>query len=558
MATKPTPRAKSRLATSNQPSSADLTSADPDAVDSVLEHAQIPPIPGGDMLGRGILIRPRQAYELKMVLFDQDQTPPSVYHCRANAMSYLVPQGCQVNSSPPMPPEQSLGETLIEESWDRFGKQVTVNISAAAKTSFMTIDPSAMDASSLKSQEDAYYALRNAFVPFFTVYMPDCPSYLKALQDQIRQIPSGPFDPKKREEYAALFERFGTHYVKSAWVGGKASLVFTVSKSSKLTEQEIRAGIQASFGGVATTTTSTEQKDSAEKFKSNSSCRVFGSGGDKLKLARLSKLDEETYNLWLESVKTAPEVIQLGIAGIWTLVQDQAASQALRDAYIEETSFAGLTAIIPHGTALVFLDRNDYTFRYNRRPGYDEPNIQDSSAKRRKLRDYLPVVQEHYPEFTRPHAALSLYGFGHDMGDKIDLFKGNSCLRLMVGATSKEHVARGFPMPIEDAWPGVNFDRIDAAIAVAPNRVYFFRGVEYIRVDLSEGNPYFVARDFISERWKGVTFERIDAAAYFGNSKAYFFSGDQYIRYDLAVCRADPGYPKFIVSNYVEDWELFE
>lgn len=464
-----------------------------------------------------------------------------------------------------MPPEQSLGETLIEESWDRFGKQVAFNTGAAAKTSFITIDPSAMDASSLKTQEDAYYALRNAFVPFFTVYMPDSPSYLKAPQEKIppslkglQDVPT-PFDPGKREEYAAIFERYGTHYVKSAWVGGKASLVFIVSKSSELTEQEIKAGIQASLGGVATITATSEQKDSLEKFRSNSSCRVFGSGGDKLTLARLSNLDKATYDAWLDSVKTAPEVIQLAIAGIWTLVQDQAASQALQDAYIEETSFVPLTAIIPVGTALVFVDRDDYTFIYNRRPSGDEPKIKE----RLKLVSYLPVLdKEEYPEFwqfQRPHAAFSLYGFGHGMDDKIDLFKGNSCLRVTAGATSKEHVAPDFPIPIEVAWPGVDFDRIDAAIAVAPNRVYFFRGVEYIRVDLSaEGKPYFVARDFISERWKGVTFERIDTAAYFGNSKAYFFSGDQYIRYDLAVCQADPGYPKSIPSNYVDDWKLFD
>lgn len=125
---------------------------------------------------------------------------------------------------------------------------------------------------------NAYYALRNAFVPFFTVYMPDGPNlktpqakippYLKALQDE---IPPGRFALKNRDKYAAIFERYGTHYVKSVWVGGKASLVFTVSKSSELSEQEIRAGIQASFGGVATMGSSSEQKDSVEKFKDRKS-----------------------------------------------------------------------------------------------------------------------------------------------------------------------------------------------------------------------------------------------------------------------------------------------
>ena len=55
-----------------------------------------------------------------------------------------------------------------------------------------------------------------------------------------------------------------------------------------------------------------------------------------------------------------------------------------------------------------------------------------------------------------------------------------------------------------------------------------------------------------------MVFDRLDTAVYYGNSKVYFFSGDQYIRYDLALGRSDPGYPKFLSSNYVEDWELFE
>jgi hypothetical protein len=56
----------------------------------------------------------------------------------------------------------------------------------------------------------------------------------------------------------------------------------------------------------------------------------------------------------------------------------------------------------------------------------------------------------------------------------------------------------------------------------------------------------------------GVTFDRIDAAVYWGNAKVYFFRGNQYIRYDTVTYRADPGFPKSMLSNYVEDWKFFE
>jgi len=62
----------------------------------------------------------------------------------------------------------------------------------------------------------------------------------------------------------------------------------------------------------------------------------------------------------------------------------------------------------------------------------------------------------------------------------------------------------------------------------------------------------------VPARWTGVTFDRIDAATYWGNGKVYFFRGDQYIRYDTVMGRTDPGYPKYLVGHYVEDWKFFE
>jgi hypothetical protein len=45
---------------------------------------------------------------------------------------------------------------------------------------------------------------------------------------------------------------------------------------------------------------------------------------------------------------------------------------------------------------------------------------------------------------------------------------------------------------------------------------------------------------------------------YWGNAKVFFFRGHQHIRYDMVTYRADPGYPKFIFGNYVEDWKFFD
>jgi len=570
-------------------------------------------VPGAEVIGRGIRIRPRQPYELKDVLFDElkdvllDREHQHYrYYSRANNKSYDVPNGCEINGSPPLPANQSAAETLIEESWDRFSNQLTFNVRAAVNAPLVTIDPSAFHAANLKSEENSYYAMRTAFVPLFSLYVPSVPSSIKALDDEVAHTKGfQAFDAKKRDEYNKIFDRFGTHYVKCAWVGGKASLVFIISKSSKLTEQEIRIGIQASVGGLVRVGGSRDQKQIKEVLENNSSCRVFGSGGDKILLAQLSKLDDEGYNNWLKSIKVSPEVIQLEVAGIWTLVKDPVAAEVLKRAYIEESSFVPLKAIVPIGASSYFLNRRGHIFAYNPRPASGERKAQDipfnlvdpvvlqkaldenPALRGMKLSDFEPsqiasstaaalsqlsdrdpklknfldvlVTNPRYFPFTYPDSAFSLYGFGNGLDGMIDLFEKGKCLRLHTdGDTSA--VAPGYPLPINRAWPGVDFDRVDATVAVAAsNRIYFFRGSEYIRIEYDGrqviGNP---KRNPIEGHWPGVIFERLDAAFYYGNSKVYFFSGDQYVRYDLALGRADPGYPKYLSSNYVEDWELFE
>ena len=304
------------------------------------------PIPGMSVIGRGIYIKPRQPYELKASLFELGQRQDQLFMSGETGQSYFVPENCVVNNSPPAPSDQSLGETVIEESWDRFGKELTLNVNAAVSSSLINIDPSAIRAASLRSEEDSYYALRSSFIAFWNISLVDVPE-VPALEKEVDELPAEPLDPTSRGAYARIFDKYGSHYVKSAWIGGKASLVFVVAKSSQLTKDEVRAGIQASLGGIFKGGTSTEQKFAGDRFRSSSTCKVFGSGGDRIALAKLSSLDPKVYGDWIESVKHNPQVIQLGLAGIWTLVKNPAKAEALKIAYVQESSFKPISAIIP-------------------------------------------------------------------------------------------------------------------------------------------------------------------------------------------------------------------
>lgn len=522
------------------------------------DAGQTPLVPGANIVGRGIYIKAHEPYELKAYLSEPERAQAQIYTSHETRISYIVPANCVINESPPMTSDQSLGETVIEESWDRFGNQLKLNASAAAGNSLISIDPSGVRLSDLRSDSDSYYALRNSFIAFWNLSLINVPA-VDALDKDAESLPSDPLDQANRPAYRRIFEKYGSHYVKSVWVGGKASLAFVTAKSSQLSREEIRSGIQASVGGMLKTDLSSEEKKVSDRFKSNSTCKVFGSGGNRVELAKLTSLDPQTYGNWIESVKDNPQPIQFGLVGIWTLLTDRAKADTLQAAYLQESRFTPLTSIVPAPSSSeprLYFIKDDGIFEYRLKTKPGEPkttrNPEFSTVLMSKLQSNPSLAK-----FVQPDAAISLDGFSESLRDSLYLFRHGQCVLCHSGRAGI--VADGYPRPISVDWPGVDFIRIDAALTVAPDRVYFFRGSEYIRVDVSEdGRRTVASRDLIRNRWAGVTFDRVDTAVYWGNSKAYLFSGDQYIRYDMSVFKSDPGYPKYLKSNYVEDWEIFE
>ena len=511
------------------------------------------PIPGLDVVGRGIYLRPRQPYELKDALFKQNLS--RTYYSREVEQTYAVPKGYEVNDSPPMPADQALNQTLIEESWERFDKQLGLNTKLAASNAIFSIDVNSNQTSNLHSEQDSYYALRSSFIPFWSVYLPGTARFSETLDMLDKAATDLPlFSHKYRSKYDKFFDQYGTHYVKRAWIGGRAMLAFIVAKSSQMTKEEIQAGIQASFGGLGSGSASKNLQVNKEKLKSNSECKVSGKGGDESKLAMLSSLDEASYNAWLGTIKNNPQVIELEVAGIWTLISDRAKADTLQEAYSEATTFKQVTAIFSieksqkfNTDRKIYFVRNDSCFSYNFARRETEPP--------RPITAVIPGLQEDkFAEFQWPDASFTAAYLGENLNRKAFLFKRDRCIRANVDTGE---IDEGYPKLIKDEWPGVEaFDRIDAVLNAGPDSVYFFRGNQYIRFNMErhradEGYP-----DLISKRWVGVIFDRIDAAIYWGNSKIYFFKNNQYIRYDMSAYRADAGYPKFIPSNYVGDLEI--
>src|SRR5687768_14979555 len=93
-------------------------------------HAATVDTPGLDAVGHGIFLRPHQPHELKRVLFARKDFRPVAFHDADQV--YQLPAGYEVDDSPPMPADQFLNQVMIEESFDRFNKQLALDANLAA------------------------------------------------------------------------------------------------------------------------------------------------------------------------------------------------------------------------------------------------------------------------------------------------------------------------------------------------------------------------------------------------------------------------------------------
>ena len=114
------------------------------------------------MVGRGVYLRPQQPFELRRLLFHRESW--QLYPSKETGETYRIPDGYEVNDSSPMPASQALNQMRIEESWERFEKSTSIDLSAAVGNGPVSVDVNASQSSQLRSGEDSYYALRNSFI----------------------------------------------------------------------------------------------------------------------------------------------------------------------------------------------------------------------------------------------------------------------------------------------------------------------------------------------------------------------------------------------------------
>jgi hypothetical protein len=196
----------------------------------------------------------------------------------------------------------------------------------------------------------------------------------------------------------------------------------------------------------------------------------------------------------------------------------------------------------------IWFFKGDSYIRY-----FEKPDGNDSS-------DGPMPVTGNWPGWPNSFATgvdAALLGTGAYEG-KIWFFSGSQYLRYDLATDQVD----GQPRPIAGAWRGVEgpfAGRVDAAIhgmGAYYGVCWLFSGGQYLRYNLvtdsAEGGAQPIAGNWGGTTWPAAFGEGIDFAFYGTGPEAekiYFFRGDQYIKYDLGADRVDEG-PRPIVANW--------
>lgn len=173
------------------------------------------------------------------------------------------------------------------------------------------------------------------------------------------------------------------------------------------------------------------------------------------------------------------------------------------------------------------------------------------------LPSFTPWADANWKGLSEPFYRSMDAALWSGTNNKIYFFRGSEYIR--VDPNNGWKADAGYPKPISGNWPGfpATFaSSVNAALwSETTKKIYFFKGNQYIRVDPNNGwsvDPGYPKP--IAGNWTGFPSDfadGVDSAIWsHKNNRVYFFKGDKYIRVNPVNWTVEAGYPKVIGDNW--------
>lgn len=194
-----------------------------------------------------------------------------------------------------------------------------------------------VDAKFFKGSIDATYStsVSGTEQKFFYTYMDANIKWRVSFDERDLPMLKTILDPRFKSDLATmpparLFETYGTHYIASAYLGGRADFTSVSTVTEKTTTKDIGLAVEAEYKVVtANVKIDDAKKQTLSNANTKTSLRV--TGGNSQFANNIS--NQETYNLWASGIERMPVLADFdknSLKPIWDFCEDEARRNELQ------------------------------------------------------------------------------------------------------------------------------------------------------------------------------------------------------------------------------------